>query len=74
MVLAWKSEVCIRKTDMRKMASLDILLKEGEDFPYELTQRDRDKLKRDLTRKIRVSLSLKSRDRIEISLSQRGQD
>jgi hypothetical protein len=59
---------------MRKMASLDILLKEGEDFPYELTQRDKDKLKRDLLRKIRVSLSLKSRDRIEINLSHRGPD
>ena len=58
---------------MRRMASLDIVLREGEDFPYELTQREKDKLKRDLTRKIRVSLSLKSRDRIEISLAQRGQ-
>ena len=56
------------------MASLDILLKEGEDFPYELTQRDKDKLKRDLLRKVRVSLSLKSRDKIEINLSHRGQD
>jgi uncharacterized protein YehS (DUF1456 family) len=54
------------------MASLDIMLKEGEDFPYELTQRDKDKLKRDLLRKIRVSLSLKSRDRIEITLTQRS--
>lgn len=59
---------------MRKMASLDIVLREGEDFPYELTQRDKDKLKRDLTRKIRVSLSLKSRDKIEINLTHRGQD
>lgn len=54
------------------MASLDILLKEGEDFPYELDQRERDKLKKSLLRKVRVSLNLKPRDKIAICLSQRN--
>lgn len=56
--------------DMVKMAKLDIMLKEGQDFPYELDQQERDKLKRDLLRKVRVSLNLKSRDKIDIQLSQ----
>lgn len=51
------------------MATLDIVLKEGTDFPYEMSQQEKNKLMKDVVHKVRVSLSLKSRDTITIHIS-----
>ena len=51
------------------MATLDIVLKEGVDFPYEMSQQERNKLKKDVLHRVRVSLNLKSRDTITVQIS-----
>ncbi|MBD3398562.1 hypothetical protein GF412_04960 [Candidatus Micrarchaeota archaeon] len=57
------------KNDLMNMATLDIVLKEGTDFPYEMSQQEKNKLMRDVVHKVRVSLKLKSRDKITIRIS-----
>jgi len=59
----------MRKSDLIDMATLDIVLKEGTDFPYEMSQQEKNKLMKDVVHKVRVSLSLKSRDTITIHIS-----
>ena len=59
----------MRKSDLIDMATLDIVLKERTDFPYEMSQQEKNKLMKDVVHKVRVSLSLKSRDTITIHIS-----
>ncbi|MFP3949863.1 MAG: hypothetical protein ACLFUZ_02085 [Candidatus Micrarchaeia archaeon] len=51
------------------MATLEIVLKEGMDFPYEMSQQEKNKLLKGVAHKVGVSLKLKSRDTITIHIS-----
>lgn len=59
----------MRKSDLMDMATLEIVLKEGMDFPYEMSQQEKNKLLKGVAHKVGVSLKLKSRDTITIHIS-----